>query len=89
MSLLRSPEPATVDRVTAPVPTEGPVSGRGLPGGFLKARRRPLDATVTWAMRLSAWVSIAITVGILVALALPAIDFFRQVFGTYEEPTWI
>ena len=30
-------------------------------------------------MRLSAWVSIAITVGILVALALPAIDFFRQV----------
>lgn len=80
MSLLRSSEPGTVDHVTHPVSTtEGPVSGRGLPGGFLKPRRRPLDATVIWAMRLSAWVSIAITVGILVALALPALDFFRQV----------
>lgn len=71
---------------------EGPANRRDLPQGFLRHRSRPAEQVILWTMRLAAWVSIAITVGILIALAIPAVEFFRQVsisdflFGTRWAP---
>ncbi|MFZ1412402.1 MAG: phosphate ABC transporter permease subunit PstC [Micropruina sp.] len=66
--------------------------GRDFPAGFLAARSRPGETITLGLMKLSAWVSIAITIGIVVALLIPSIDFFRQVsvmdflFGTRWAP---
>ena len=71
---------------------EGPANRRDLPQGFLRHRSRPAAQVILWSLRLAAWVSIAITVGILIALAIPAVEFFRQVsisdflFGTRWAP---
>jgi len=48
-------------------------------GGNLRRRMRPGEAIIVWVLRLAALASIAITAGIVVALLIPALDFFRQV----------
>jgi phosphate ABC transporter permease protein PstC len=54
--------------------------------------RRPGEAAVKIVLRLAAWLTIAITVGIVIALIVPAVEFFRQVaindflFGTRWAP---
>ena len=44
-------------------------------------RRRPrrVETAVTWALRASAWLSVAVTVGIVLSLLLPALQFFAEV----------
>lgn len=54
----------------------------GTPGfhtGDLRTRRRPQERIVLSLLQLSALLSILITVGIVVALLRPALDFFRAV----------
>jgi phosphate transport system permease protein len=57
-------------------------------------RVRPGETVIVAALRLAALASIAITVGILVSLLLPAMDFFRQIpvleflTGTSWRPTF-
>ena len=41
--------------------------------------RRPGEAVVKIVLRLAAWLTIAITVGIVIALIIPAVEFFTQV----------
>jgi phosphate ABC transporter permease protein PstC len=54
--------------------------------------RRPGEAVAKIGLRLAAWLTIAITVGIVLALIVPAVEFFRQVsivdflFGTRWAP---
>jgi ABC-type phosphate transport system permease subunit len=54
--------------------------------------RRPGEAAAKIVLRLAAWLTIVITVGIVVALIVPALEFFRQVsitdflFGTRWAP---
>jgi phosphate transport system permease protein len=94
MSLPRSAEIGTLDHVSIVTePTEGPArTGRDLSAGFLRAAPRPGETIVLWTMKLSAWISIAVTLGIVIALLIPSIDFFRQVpvgdflFGTRWAP---
>ena len=59
----------------------GPPSGAGLPrhSPRLSARRRPLEAVIKKVLLLAAMLSVAITVGIIVALLFPALDFFADV----------
>ncbi|MBA2639898.1 MAG: phosphate ABC transporter permease subunit PstC [Nocardioidaceae bacterium] len=45
----------------------------------LQAQRRPTELVVLGILRLSAMTSVLITVGIIIALLRPAIDFFREV----------
>ncbi len=45
----------------------------------LRRRTRPGEAVIVSLLRLAALLSILITVGIVVSLLLPALDFFRQV----------
>lgn len=58
----------------------------------LRPQRRPVEALVMGILRLSALASVLITVGIVIALLRPAIDFFREVpvtdfvFGTSWRP---
>ena len=72
--------------------TEGRAPGRGLPGGSLKPRSRPAETAVLWVMKGAAWISILITVGIVIALLIPSIEFFANVpvgdflFGTRWAP---
>jgi phosphate ABC transporter permease protein PstC len=54
--------------------------------------RRPGEAAAKIGLRLAAWLTIAITVGIVLALIVPTVEFFRQVsildflFGTRWAP---
>jgi phosphate ABC transporter permease protein PstC len=54
--------------------------------------RRPGEAVVKIVLRIAAWLTIAITVGIVIALIIPAVEFFAQVsitdflFGTRWAP---
>lgn len=97
MSLPLSPELVKVESVTNPASTgtEGRAPGRGLPPGFLSPKSRPAETAILWSMRGAAWISILITIGILIALLLPALDFFRQVpvadflFGTRWAPRFV
>lgn len=60
-------------------PPGGSTIASALPEGALDKRVRPLETVVLTVMRLAAFVSILITVGILVALVVPALRFFREV----------
>jgi phosphate transport system permease protein len=55
--------------------------GAGLPGGpvVLTARPRPGEAVIRVVLFLSAALSVAITVGIVLALVRPVVDFFAEV----------
>jgi phosphate ABC transporter permease protein PstC len=54
--------------------------------------RRPGEAVAKIGLRLAAWLTIAITVGVVIALIVPTVEFFRQVsivdflFGTRWAP---
>jgi phosphate ABC transporter permease protein PstC len=54
--------------------------------------RRPGEAVAKIVLRLAAWLTIVITVGIVIALVIPAVEFFAQVpitdflFGTRWAP---
>lgn len=64
----------------------GPPSGAGLPSGpvDLSKKSRPGEQVIVTVLRLSAVVSIAITVGIVIALIRPVIGFFGEVpFGDF------
>lgn len=58
----------------------GPSSGTGLPGApNLQGRRRPGETVIRAALFGSAALSVAVTVGILIALIQPVFQFFDQV----------
>ena len=63
----------------------GPPSGAGLPGvPNLRGHRRPGETVVKAVLFLSAVLSVAITVGIVLALLEPVVHFFGQVsFGQF------
>ena len=69
-----------------PAPTSNPAQS------LTTAVRRPGELVAGWLLRLAAWLTIAITVGIVIALILPSIEFFTQVspfeflFGTRWAP---
>ena len=58
----------------------GPSGGTGLPGvPDLSKKSRPAEAVIKGLLRLSALISVAITVGIVLALIGPVIEFFGEV----------
>ncbi len=63
----------------------GPSRGAGLPGApNLSRKSRPGETVIRGILMGSAFLSVAITVGIVVALIRPVIDFFREVpFGDF------
>lgn len=64
----------------------GPPSGAGLPPGIpnLRGKSRPGERVITLLLQAAALLSIAITIGIVLALIGPVIDFFRDVpFGDF------
>lgn len=63
----------------------GPSSGTGLPAvPDLSHRPRPGEALIKGVLMASAYLSVAVTVGIIVALIRPVIEFFREVpFGDF------
>jgi phosphate transport system permease protein len=66
--------------------TAGPPPGAGLPSGpvDLRKRSRPAERVIVAALQLAAFMSVAITVGIVVALARPVLQFFAEVpFGDF------
>jgi phosphate transport system permease protein len=66
--------------------TAGPPPGAGLPAGpvDLRKRSRPGERLILTALQLAALLSIAITVGIVVALGQPVVEFFDEVsFGEF------
>ncbi|HWM72588.1 MAG TPA: phosphate ABC transporter permease subunit PstC [Nocardioides sp.] len=65
--------------------TAGPPGRAGLPGAPNLAKRpRPGEAVIKAVLVTSALISVAVTVGIVVALIRPVIDFFQEVsFGDF------
>lgn len=63
----------------------GPSSGTGLRGApDLRKKARPVETVVRAILMVSALLSVAITVGIILALIRPVIDFFDEVpFGDF------
>lgn len=63
----------------------GPSGGTGLPAARnLGKKARPAEAVIKTLLKVSAFLSIAITIGIILALIRPVIDFFREVpFGDF------
>jgi phosphate ABC transporter permease protein PstC len=63
----------------------GPSSGAGLhPAPNLKRKSRPAETAIRATLQVSAFLSVAVTVGIILALIRPVIDFFREVpFGDF------
>ena len=64
--------------------TAGSPPGAGLPGGArgpvsLTARRRPGEALIRASLLASAALSVAITIGIILALLEPVLHFFRRI----------
>lgn len=58
----------------------GPSSGAGLPAApDLRKKARPVETVVRAVLMVSAFLSVAITVGIIGALIRPVIDFFGEV----------
>ncbi|MGA8257846.1 MAG: phosphate ABC transporter permease subunit PstC [Nocardioides sp.] len=58
----------------------GPSARTGLPGApDLRRRSRPGESVIKTVLMLSAFLSVAITVGIVVALIQPVIDFFSEI----------
>lgn len=48
----------------------------------LRGRPRPVEAAIVWSLRGAALLTVATTVGILVALLVPALGFFREISVT-------
>lgn len=77
---------------SGPSNTTGPSAASGRPD--LHRRRRPGEAAILLALKASALLSVLITIGIVVALVIPAIEFFREVpimdflTGTRWAPTF-
>lgn len=65
--------------------TAGPSGRAGLPvGPNLGRRPRPVEAAIKAVLLVSALISVAVTVGILIALIRPVVDYFREVpFGDF------
>lgn len=65
--------------------TAGPPGRAGLPGApNLGHRRRPVEAVIKVVLLASALISVAVTVGIVLALVRPVIDYFREIsFGDF------
>jgi phosphate ABC transporter permease protein PstC len=65
--------------------TAGPSGRAGLPGApNLSRRPRPGEAVIKAILVVSALISVAVTVGIVIALIRPVIDFFQEVsFGDF------
>ena len=64
----------------------GPSSGTGLHGAAvnLQSRRRPVEAVIKGVLLVCALLSVAITIGIVIALIEPVIHFFAEVpFGAF------
>lgn len=63
----------------------GPSSGTGLSAAVdLSQKPRPGERAITTVLQMSAYVSIAITFGIIAALIFPVLDFFAEVpFGEF------
>lgn len=79
------------------VTTQGPSStgpGPAFSAKDLQRKPRPVEAIIVGGLRLSALFSVLITVGIIFALVIPALQFFREVplreflFGTRWAPTF-
>lgn len=72
--------------------TTPPRSGRRPAATSLRARPRPVDAAIRLVFRLAAIFTIIITIGILIALLVPSLEFFAEVpvweflFGTRWAP---
>ncbi|MDV3223268.1 PstC family ABC transporter permease, partial [Intrasporangium sp.] len=70
----------------------GSRTSAGRAGPSLKGRKRPVETAIVWSLRLSALLTVLTTLGILFALLLPALGFFREVsigdflFGTRWAP---
>jgi phosphate ABC transporter permease protein PstC len=92
-----------MDNLTAAQPAAGPraLTDRSVspdkapaqrPPSLTTSVRRPGEAAVKLMLRLAAWLTIVITVGIVVALIVPSVEFFAQVsitdflFGTRWAP---
>jgi phosphate ABC transporter permease protein PstC len=69
-----------------------PGSARRPPSLAAAHHRRPGEAVAKMMLRLAAWLTIVITVGIVIALIIPALEFFAEVpihdflFGTRWAP---
>jgi phosphate ABC transporter permease protein PstC len=63
----------------------GPSGGTGLPAApNLGKKARPVETGIKAILQISAFLSIAITIGIILALIRPVIDFFAEVpFGDF------
>jgi len=76
------------------VSTDTPVTGPAAGSSLRRGRRRPVESLVQALLVAAALVSIATTIGIIVAVTEPTIDFFRQVSvvefvtGTAWTPTF-
>jgi phosphate ABC transporter permease protein PstC len=72
--------------------TASPGSARRPPSLTAAHHRRPGEAVAKMMLRLAAWLTIAITVGIVIALIIPTLEFFAEVpitdflFGTRWAP---
>ena len=75
-------------------PPDTPLTDPGTGGALHRGRHRPVETSVRVLLVLAALVSVATTVGIIVALAEPTVGFFRQVdagefvSGTSWTPTF-
>lgn len=58
----------------------GPPSGAGLPSGVdLRRKARPGESIIVNVLRVAAFLSVAITIVIVVALIRPVVDFFSEI----------
>ncbi len=71
----------------------GPRESVGRTGApSLRGRKRPGEAAIVWSLRSAALLTVVTTVGILLALLIPALGFFREIsvadflFGTRWAP---
>jgi phosphate transport system permease protein len=85
-----------VERVGTLAQTGGPATQQGhrppARTSLQSYRKHPGEAVVGWVLRFAAGITVFITVGILLALLIPSINFFREVsvleflFGTRWAP---
>lgn len=63
----------------------GPSSGTGPPAALdLRPKSRPGETTIRLGLMLSAFLSVMVTIGIVLALIQPVVEFFREVpFGDF------
>ena len=63
----------------------GPSSGTGPPFALdLRPKSRPGETTIRYVLMISAFLSVLVTVGIILALIQPVVEFFREVpFGDF------